>query len=143
PALYLLLGAVAGLGMLSKYSYALFFAALALAALATREGRAIVRSPWIVASALVALLVVSPHAWWLLDHWQMASDRTLAKMDARPGAIAGIARGLGSLASAVAGTLAVLALAWAAVFGRAAWRRDRSQPRGVHCAFWLRYLAGL
>ncbi|MCZ7561386.1 MAG: glycosyltransferase family 39 protein [Burkholderiaceae bacterium] len=37
-ALYLLLGLVAGLGILSKYSYALFFAALALALLAGPRG---------------------------------------------------------------------------------------------------------
>ncbi|RPH65562.1 MAG: glycosyltransferase [Burkholderiales bacterium] len=143
PALYLLLGGVAGLGMLSKYSYAVFFAALALAVLATRDARPVARSPWIVVSALVALLVVSPHAWWLLDHWQMASARTLSKMDAQPGALAGVARGLGSLANAVAGTLAAFALVCVAVFRRDAWRRDAARPRGVHCAFWLRYLAAL
>ncbi|HLS57163.1 MAG TPA: glycosyltransferase family 39 protein [Zeimonas sp.] len=145
PALYVWLGVVAGLGMLSKYSYALFFAALALAVLATREARPVARSPWLVVAGLVALLVVAPHAWWLLDHWQMASDRTLAKMDARPGAWAGLLRGLGSLANAVAGTLVVFALAVGAVFGRDAWRRAgaTTRPRNVHCRFWLNYLIAL
>jgi len=144
PAWYLLLGLVAGLGMLSKYSYALFLAALALAVLATREARPVARSPWLLVTGLVALLVVAPHAWWLLDHWQMASDRTLAKMDARPGAWTGLVRGLGSLANAVAGTLVVFALAVAAVFGRDAWRRaGATRPRGLQCRFWLNYLAAL
>ena len=143
PALYLLLGGVAGLGMLSKYSYAVLFVALALAVLATREARAVLRSPWLAAGALVALLVVAPHAWWLLDHWQMASDRTLAKMDAQPGAVAGMVRGLGSLANALAGTLGVFALACVAVFGRDAWRARDARPRGAQCAWWLRYLAAL
>src|SRR5690606_28183912 len=126
------------------YSYALFFAALALAVLAARDARPVARSPWLAASALVALLVVAPHAWWLLDHWQMASDRTLAKMDARPGALAGLVRGLGSLANAVAGTLVVFALACVVVFRRDAWRRPgAAQPPGRHCRFWLRYLAAL
>lgn len=142
-ALYLLLGLVAGLGILSKYSYALFFAALALALLASPQGRKVARSPWILASALVALAVVAPHAWWLLDHWQMASERTLAKMEARPGAVVGALSGLGSLAEAIAGTLVVLVVVWAAVFGRAAWRARSAGPRSAHCVLWLRYLAAL
>lgn len=143
PALYLLLGLVAGLGMLSKYSYALFFAALALAMLASPRTRALALSPWILAGALVALVVVAPHAWWLLDHWQMASDRTLAKMEARPGAVAGALAGLGSLVEAVAGTLVVLVVAAAAVFGRDAWRAKTPDARGPYCSLWLRYLAAL
>jgi len=142
-ALYLLLGLVAGLGILSKYSYALFFAALALALLAGPRGRAVARSPWILASGVVALVVVAPHAWWLLDHWQMASERTLAKMEARPGAVVGALRGLGSLVEAIAGTLVVLVVVWAAVFGRDAWRARSAGPRNAQCLFWLRYLAVL
>lgn len=140
---YLLLGLVAGLGILSKYSYAMFLAALVLALLASAKGRHIARNPWILASVLVAMVVVAPHAWWLLDHWQMASERTLAKMQARPGAIVGALAGLGSLLEAIAGTLVVLAAVWAAVFGRDAWRARSPVARSAQCAFWMRYLAAL
>ncbi len=143
PVLFLLLGLVAGLGMLSKYSYALFFTALALAVLASPEGRKVALSPWLLASVLVALIVVAPHAWWLLDHWQMASGRTLAKMDARPGAVVGALGGLGRLVEAIAGTLVVLVVVSVTVFGRDAWRVRSAGPRNPQCRFWLRYFVAL
>ena len=61
-------GALVGLALLSKYYAALLVALCACAALATREGRAYLRSPspWI--SAAVAAALFAPHAVWLLGN---------------------------------------------------------------------------
>jgi 4-amino-4-deoxy-L-arabinose transferase-like glycosyltransferase len=70
PVLYLALGLVAGLGVLAKYSYVAFIVALGLALLTGRDTRKVLLDPWIIAAALVALAIVTPHAWWLLGHWR-------------------------------------------------------------------------
>ncbi len=141
PALYIALGLLAGLGMLSKYSYAVFAAALALAVLLRRDARAVWLNPWLIASGAVALLVFLPHGLWLIDHWQAASARTLEKLNTGGGAVAGgPLRGLTSLAGAIAATVAGLYLILALVFGRAAFRRDASSPWP---RFWRHYLIGL
>lgn len=137
PALYLALGLCAALGLLSKYSFAVYLAALGLAVLLSRDTRSMLRSPWLIAAALLALVVLAPHALWLLDNWQLASARTLEKLDAAPGLAGGIVRGLSSLLGATLATLAALALAFAAIFGRAAWAPTAASP---HCRLWGRYL---
>ncbi len=63
---YLLLGTFAGLGLLSKYNYGLFFAALTLASLSTREGRKALFSKKIFLSLLCCALIVLPHFIWLV-----------------------------------------------------------------------------
>lgn len=141
PALYLALGLCAALGLLSKYSFAVYLAALGLALLLSRDTRHALRSPWLILSALVALAVVAPHALWLLDNWQLASARTLEKLNAAPGLVSGIARGLISLSGATLATLAALALACVAVFGRSAW--SSAAEASPHCRLWRRYLAAL
>ena len=137
PLLYLALGLCAALGLLSKYSFAVYLAALGLAVLLSRDTRPVLRSPWLIAAALLALVVLAPHALWLLDNWQLASARTLEKLDAAPGLAGGIVRGLSSLLGATLATLAALALILAAIFGRAAWTPATASP---HCRLWGRYL---
>ncbi len=125
PALYLLLGATAGLGFLAKYSYGLFLLALMLALLAGRDTRAVMRSPWTLAAMLIALLILMPHGLWLLDHWHQVTESTMAKLEGGPtsGRTASIARGLLSLLAAMAGFLWPWALAMGLLFGRTLFAR--------------------
>lgn len=63
---YLILGAATGVGALAKYSF-LPALALALAAAALRpESRRLILSPKIIASLVVATLILSPHIAWTL-----------------------------------------------------------------------------
>ncbi|MFO1232001.1 MAG: glycosyltransferase family 39 protein [Paenacidovorax caeni] len=67
PAGFALLGLLLGLGMLSKYSFALFAAVLGGALLSLPAGQALLRERgawWL--PVLAALLVVLPHGLWLL-----------------------------------------------------------------------------
>lgn len=67
PAFWLLLGALAGLGLMVKYSVAVLLAAAGLFMLAT-PARRLLRTPgpWLALAA--AALVFSPHALWLAQH---------------------------------------------------------------------------
>jgi 4-amino-4-deoxy-L-arabinose transferase-like glycosyltransferase len=138
--LYLALGLCAALGLLSKYSFSVFLAALGLALLLSRDTRPLLRSPWIIAAGLVALAVLAPHALWLLDNWQLASARTMEKLGTHASLTAGVARGLGSLLSATLATLAAFMLATIAIFGRAVWR---AETNSWHCRLSRRYFGVL
>lgn len=127
PVLYLALGVVCGLGVLAKYSFVMVAGAWLVAMLVWPPGRRLLLSPWVALAALIAVVLVAPHALWLLDHWHLASEGTLRKMgteSAQPWAWwqqAGV--GLGALLQALVASLAPLVLVLGAVFGLAAWRR--------------------
>jgi 4-amino-4-deoxy-L-arabinose transferase-like glycosyltransferase len=60
---WVILGLVAGLGMLAKYTFAMALVSIALGAVATRTGRARLRRPWGPGLAiLLAVTVTAPHA---------------------------------------------------------------------------------
>lgn len=149
PVLYLAIGVVAGLGVLAKYSYVAFIVALGIALSMGRDTRGLLRSRWILASGLVALLIVLPHALWLLDHWQQAAHGTLDKLGTHAAAASGVARaarGFGSLAAAVVAFLAPWGVVMLVVFGRSLWRpspQGWTEHRGAMLAdtraLWLRY----
>jgi 4-amino-4-deoxy-L-arabinose transferase-like glycosyltransferase len=70
--LYLLLGVVCGLGMLSKYSFVLFLAAFAAAALFDPQLRRALLDPRILLTVAAFLIVVSPHVWWFWTNPDLA-----------------------------------------------------------------------
>jgi len=67
PQLWLLFGAVAGVGMLDKHSMAFFGVAVAAAVLLTPERRAL-RSRWLWLGALLAGLIFLPNLVWIVQH---------------------------------------------------------------------------
>ncbi len=79
---YLLLGLSAGLGLLSKYNFAFFLAALLLSGLSTEGGRLAVFNAKILRSVSLCGIVVSPHMAWLVDggHSSLRYAINLARM---------------------------------------------------------------
>ncbi|HVR10588.1 MAG TPA: glycosyltransferase family 39 protein [Thermoanaerobaculia bacterium] len=67
PRLWLLFGAVAGLGMLNKHSMAFFAVAVVAALLLTAERRAF-RSPWLWLGGIVAGILFLPNLAWIVQH---------------------------------------------------------------------------
>ena len=65
---YILFGLALGLGMLSKYNFGLFAAALVAAALLEREFRRCLLDRRIGVSLLIMVAVAAPHFIWLADH---------------------------------------------------------------------------
>ncbi len=66
PRVYAALGLAVGLGLLSKFTYVLFLAALVLAALSVDRYRRLLLSPGVLIAALVATLLVLPFALWYM-----------------------------------------------------------------------------
>jgi hypothetical protein len=81
---WLLLGLIAGLGLLTKYSFVLVLLAVVLAGLATPTTRAVMRSWKMLAAALVTTIVAVPHYVWLLLHWSAAGPLFSRKLSPDP-----------------------------------------------------------
>lgn len=77
---YVLLGASVGLGMLTKYNFALFLPALAVSVWLHPEGRRRIFDWRLLPAILVAALIILPHALWFVGNIQAASSVTLARM---------------------------------------------------------------
>lgn len=64
---YALLGAAIGIGLLSKYSFALAAAITLVAAMMRTEWRSVLATPKALMSASLALMIAAPHLWRLLS----------------------------------------------------------------------------
>lgn len=80
---YVLLGAVSGLGMLAKYNYGIFLAALLLAGGTISSCRRVLLNVRMLFTVAAMGLVVGPHGWWA---WQNPGRVTSAlhKLSAAP-----------------------------------------------------------
>ncbi len=117
---YLLLGLSAGLGLLSKYNYALWLLGLLLAAVSMPALRPALRD-WRLAAALVLVGVLFlPNALWMLAHPDLAL-LTSSKFDVRQGhgwfAVAGL--GCKHLLESILSFGGPLALIYALLFFKA------------------------
>lgn len=72
PGRFIGLGALVGLGLLSKYSFALFAASLLLAALSLPAFRRVLLRPGLALAVATALLLLAPHLSWVLQHSALA-----------------------------------------------------------------------
>lgn len=68
PAHYAWLGLCAGLGILSKYSYALFVLAVGIAALSIPSFRRILFSKWMLLSMAIFVAITLFHFLWIVDN---------------------------------------------------------------------------
>lgn len=140
PLDFALLGLVCGMGMLAKYSFALVAAAMLLAALSVPETRRALLSRGWWWAPVVGLLVVLPHAVWLLSHLSEATAETIGKMNIQPDN--GLGKGLLKLLEGgLAGTLLLWALFALWAFRSAWWQRPLAPASApIHRVF-MRYLA--
>lgn len=128
---YLALGLCFGLGILGKWNFVMFAAALPLACLAHPEYRGLVLNWRIVPAALVAAAAALPPALWVLSMGAAPGDGIGDALAQQSGSLLPIlAKGTASLAIAVlAYPLPFLAI-FLIVFGGAAWQGLRL-PRAV------------
>lgn len=118
---YALTGLAIGFGMLSKYNFAFLPLVAAVALLPDRRLRVRLFDPRILLMLAVSALIVSPHAFWLVDHFRRATTNTILRLtvDAGEGGLVQIGHGMLSLAGALAAfVLPTLLVFWIA-FGRA------------------------
>ncbi|MGO7161433.1 glycosyltransferase family 39 protein, partial [Rhizobium johnstonii] len=81
-ASYLLLGLATGIGLISKYNFALMPVVALIAILPDAEWRRRALDWRMLAAITVALVIVLPHAVWLQGNLAFASSDTLVKMAA-------------------------------------------------------------
>jgi 4-amino-4-deoxy-L-arabinose transferase-like glycosyltransferase len=138
---YALLGLTAACGLLAKYSFAVYLAALGGALLLSPDTRRVVIDRRMLLSVAIALMLVLPHGLWVLDHLGAAVDNTAGKLSAGQGRGLGqIASGLASLAFVVPSFLTPWILIVLALFGRGlAMRRADREP--LFAGLFLRYFA--
>src|SRR4051794_16412025 len=66
--LWVPLGAICGLAVLTKYTAIPFLAALGIGFLCTPRGRSVMSSRRTIAAGAVALVIVAPNLWWQVRH---------------------------------------------------------------------------
>ncbi|WP_455272213.1 ArnT family glycosyltransferase [Rhizobium herbae] len=113
---YLLTGIAVGIGLISKYNFALVPAAAVLAILPERDLRQRIFDWRIIASLAVAFVIVLPHAYWILNNLTSASAGTINEMKEglSGGRLTQALHGTVSLISAIFGA-SILPLAFFAV----------------------------
>jgi len=138
------LGAAIGVGLLAKYGYALFVAALLLACLSQAHARARLVRPGALLAVAVAALVMLPHGLWLAGHWPEISAGIAARYEVDAGAsyLSGAANGLLKLANAVVWFLFPLILVFPVFFAGAVRRiptddEDRAALRTLLARFFV------
>ena len=70
---YVVLGALIGLGLIGKYNYAMFLTALILAVVSVPQYRQVLANRRILATLLIALLIATPHMFWLASNPELAT----------------------------------------------------------------------
>lgn len=124
---YALFGLLIGLGLQSKYNFAVFAIGLMAGSLLVPEHRRAVwnRKAWIALAVL--MLSLAPHGLWLFDHLDLATCATWAKMHGDAAGHAGnVARGFASMA----GASFLFATPLWIVYGWIWWRhRDQARAR--------------
>ncbi|WHO72212.1 glycosyltransferase family 39 protein [Rhizobium sp. BT03] len=117
---YLLLGLATGIGLISKYNFALMPAAALIAILPDAEWRRRAFDWRMLAAITVALVIILPHAIWLRDNLAFASSDTLVKMAAgnEPAGIARAGKGLIAFVVAIIAFAALPVAIFAATFRR-------------------------
>jgi hypothetical protein len=134
---YALFGLCSGLGVLSKYNFALVLVALVLGALFTREFRSIILDKRIILAGLVAVLIILPNLLWAKNHPDLAL-RAAGKFKIQESSrwLTAIASGLKNLVFCSIAFFGAFVLVYAIVF----WRRRGPVVRNAYVDLLLRML---
>lgn len=126
---YALLGLSTGIGLISKYNFALLVGTAGLAALADAQTRRRVFDWRILISAAVALVILLPHGLWLLDNLTLGSERSLDKLreGGEMSVVGQVAAGLLSILEGFAGYAALATIIFVALYGKRIWARAPEQ----------------
>ncbi len=131
-ASYALVGIATGIGMISKYNFALLPAAAFVAALIDSDFRKRLFDWRLSLTVVLSVAIVLPHALWFLDHLDLALDRTLHKMTGDEGYFAQVSAGLARLVVAMLGIAGLSAVIFLSLFARslpAMWRASSRWSR--------------
>lgn len=132
---WLLTGLIAGLGLLTKYSFALVLLSVVLAGLMTPTTRRVLFSSRLWVAAAVTAVVAAPHYVWLAGHWsafRSLVDSKLGLNAATAGDLSALTDTLALLgehaAMVVLPALGIALLLFLPAAGRALWRPAPASP---------------
>ncbi len=105
---YAALGIVVGIGVMSKYNFAMVVLGLIGAAASLPGYRKRLLDPRILVSVLVAAAMIVPHAIWMLYHSDLVSEKTLAQLTESQSAnwLDNVGRGMIALLTTILGCCA-------------------------------------
>lgn len=129
-ARHVLLGVLIGLGLQTKYNFAVFLAGLAFASLVVKEHREALWNNKMALTVAAAILVLLPHALWLADNLQAATRGTLRKMAegaVNTGYLHNVATGLTSMVLATLAFIAPIAIVYGLICRRY-WKQGKRFP---------------
>ncbi len=121
---YIFTGVALGLGMLSKYNFALLVAGAFVAVLMHPQGRARVFDKRFLLTIAISVLIFLPHGLWLMHNLGLASGRTLGIMEqnAPDGAFAKFVKGPLKFLRLILVISAPTLVVYALVFGKSLFR---------------------
>jgi 4-amino-4-deoxy-L-arabinose transferase-like glycosyltransferase len=137
---YLVTGIAIGIGLISKYNFSILCLSAFVAVLANPTHRERIFDWRILITAAVALAVVLPHAIWLFQNFEIASQDTVQKLetDGREGTLWQIARGLAELPLTVLSFCALTVVVYASAAREKFWpalREGNERTRLVEVMF--------
>ncbi|TCS08180.1 glycosyltransferase family 39 protein [Rhizobium sp. BK418] len=135
---YAIVGIATGIGVISKYNFALLPAAAFIAALIDTDFRKRLFDWRLILTIVLAIAIVLPHALWFLDHLDLAIDRTLHKMtgDESKGLALQVSTGLLRFVVAIIGIAGLSVVVLLSLFARslpAMWRASSRWSRISGC----------
>ena len=114
---FLLFGLATGIGGITKYNFVVLPVAAGLAVLSDRQMRSRILDWRILPAGILALAIVSPHAFWLINNYKAAGGHTMNKLvDEKTGFLVSLADGFGSLALSTLGFIALTLVVFALAF---------------------------
>lgn len=100
---YAIVGMATGIGLISKYNFALLPAAALLAVLLDSDFRKRLFDWRLLLTIVISIAIVLPHALWFLQHLDRAVDPTLSKMTGDEGLLSQILAGFSRFIAAMLG----------------------------------------
>jgi len=130
---YAIVGIATGIGIISKYNFALLPAAAFVAALIDTDFRKRLLDWRLILTIVISIAIVAPHAIWFLQHFDLAVDRTLHKMTGGgEGFLSQVSTGFLRFISAMVGIAGVSVVIFLALFAKslpAMWRASSRWTR--------------
>ncbi|HYD61897.1 MAG TPA: glycosyltransferase family 39 protein [Noviherbaspirillum sp.] len=140
-----LLGFFIGLGLQSKYNFAVFGAGLVFASIAVREHRRVIWNRDVWPTVIVAILCLLPHGLWFVANVEHATADTLHKMGIDgPQEISYVGKVASGLVHLVLGIAGLVSPFWIlfAIASRPCWDDARFTPASPSSRFFLFLYAG-
>ena len=109
---HIVFGVVVGLGFISKYTFAFAALSIFVSGLICQPYRGVIMRPLMLVSLAVAVLIVAPHSYWLIENSGEIGSAVASKFEVREIDVGFLANHLGGLKSAAASLFGFISPLW-------------------------------